>query len=332
MLGFPVVFYDGKTSTPHQGYVNLLGDQICVACGDQRWSFSSQQVLSATRVSGTNGTVQFRDGESLAFLDGKDFDAFWKNKSASFQSSRWITELETKWKWVLGLSATLTVGLVLVYLYILPLALEPLAKAFPAAWTQRISEQALQALEKAELFERTLSPEGTELAHEAFRIVEAQTDLDLKLMIVRSPMENAFALPDGTILVTMSLLEKVEHPDEILAVLLHEAAHVHFQHGLQSLLQQGILAAVITVAMGSAEVGSLVLIALQSGYSRDFEREADGFSRERMLSLGRDPKHLTNLLKRLQDDASPRSFSWLSSHPSTEEREEQLQSPTEGTP
>lgn len=56
-----------------------------------------------------------------------------------------------------------------------------------------------------------------------------------RLVVVKSPVENAFALGDGTILVNVGLLSKLENESQLAFVICHELGHIYFEH-----MQKGI--------------------------------------------------------------------------------------------
>jgi TonB family protein len=137
---------------------------------------------------------------------------------------------------------------------------------------------------------------------------------------------NAFALPGGTIIVT-DALARLANTAELEAVLLHEFAHWQLRHGLQSILRGSMALLVVSVVTGdlstlTALAATIPLTLLQRGYSREFEAEADDYALDALRRTGRDPRHLAAILAKLQSRhaGGPHDFSYLSTHPSTEDR------------
>jgi predicted Zn-dependent protease len=92
---------------------------------------------------------------------------------------------------------------------------------------------------------------------------------------------------------------------EITAVLAHEVGHVRLRHGLRTLLQGAGLAALIsTLAGDAAAITSIAVtlptVLLQSGYSREFEDEADTFALARLKEIGISPRAFADILDRLE--------------------------------
>ena len=55
--------------------------------------------------------------------------------------------------------------------------------------------------------------------------------VEFKFMVLRDPMVQAFALPNGSVYVTTGLLSLLEDESQLAAVLGHETAHVFERHG-----------------------------------------------------------------------------------------------------
>src|SRR5690606_6757598 len=70
---------------------------------------------------------------------------------------------------------------------------------------------------------------------------------------------NAFALPDGTIVVTDDLVRLAEHNDEIISVLLHEIGHIEHRHALRKAIESTGLYALYSWITGDLEVSSTVI-------------------------------------------------------------------------
>ncbi|MBB4015658.1 Zn-dependent protease with chaperone function [Chelatococcus caeni] len=140
---------------------------------------------------------------------------------------------------------------------------------------------------------------------------------------------NAFALPDGAIILTDELVELAQSEDEILGVLAHEIGHVEHEHSLRRLYLAAGLSGLIMLAGG--DIGAAVEDLLMQGsllvtlsYSRDHEHEADRYSAALMARAGRDPLALGRLFARLEEELGAGGGGLLSTHPATGERIDRL--------
>ena len=118
--------------------------------------------------------------------------------------------------------------------------------------------------------------------------------------------------------------------DELSAVLAHEIGHVQHRHGVQQILRTSILAALL-VMIGpdagtiSTLASGLPAVLIESGYSREFEREADLYACDALVRTGRDPQGLARALERLAAQSGETSLpAWVSTHPQTQERIEAI--------
>jgi Zn-dependent protease with chaperone function len=155
-------------------------------------------------------------------------------------------------------------------------------------------------------------------------------EFDYQLAFRHAPKlgPNAFALPDGRLVVTDQLVELAASDAEVLAVLAHEAGHHEHRHGMRQALEGS---AVVLVAgflfgdlsgTGSLSVSVPVLL-LESGFSRDHEREADAFAFALLRRHGRSPADFATIMRRLSDYHGERDFgpvSYLSTHPPSRAR------------
>jgi TonB family protein len=166
--------------------------------------------------------------------------------------------------------------------------------------------------------------------------LEAARTLHLKptLAFLSMKTPNAFALPGGTIVVTDELVNLAGSDEELAAVLAHEVGHIEKRHGLQSVLRSSSALIVVSTITGDLSTlttfsGTLPFILLQYGYAREFEREADDYAIGLLRDAHIDPVNLARILRRLERERPPKTgndFSYLSSHPATEERVKFVQS------
>jgi Zn-dependent protease with chaperone function len=137
---------------------------------------------------------------------------------------------------------------------------------------------------------------------------------------------NAFALPDGTIVVTDELVTLAPDDDMIMGVLAHEMGHVDHDHSLRQLYRVAGITALVMLIGG--DIGAATEDILMQGsallvlsHSRDAEREADRFSVELMHRAGRDPAAIARFFDLLRDRFGLDSeLNFLSTHPATSQR------------
>ena len=161
--------------------------------------------------------------------------------------------------------------------------------------------------------------------------------------VLDEPVINAFALPGGYIYVTRGILAYLESEAELAGVLGHEIGHVTARHSVEQLSRTeltqigprlaGILGPRVQNAVG------LVLAPLQLfelKFSRDDERQADALGVRYMARLGYEPQELAEVMAMLADvsaaEGEGRVPGWLSTHPTPENREEDIRRAAAETP
>lgn len=147
----------------------------------------------------------------------------------------------------------------------------------------------------------------------------------LKFTVVNSPIVNAYALPDGNVVVFSGILNTMKDYDELVGLIGHEVAHVNHRHSMKMVCRNlsGYLfvSAILGDANGvMATIGDNVNSLQSLSFSRKFEHEADveGFE---IIALNKiNPTGMANLFKRLQDKEFVSIPEFLSSHPITTDR------------
>ena len=171
--------------------------------------------------------------------------------------------------------------------------------------------------------------------------VSSRPELEYHFTVLDSGIINAFALPGGFIYVTRGMLMHMNSESELAAVLGHEIAHVTEKHALRRQSRQkglSVLNSIIwqlTGQPGLYELGNMFGGVLLSGYSRDFELEADEAGAQFMAKAGYSPeamidtidilkaKDRVEILHARQENREPAVYhGFLSSHPDHDTRYE----------
>ncbi|MFC6486739.1 M48 family metallopeptidase [Nitratireductor sp. GCM10026969] len=230
------------------------------------------------------------------------------------------------------LIVALCVGL---YRYALPITVEAAVVLTPPAAPRLMSQGVLSSLDKAVLSPSRLEEARRAAITEEFRALAALTpegadafELNFREGGIIGP--NAFALPDGTIILTDELVRLARDDDAVLGVLAHEIGHVVHEHSLRRLYRAAGVTALIMFIGGDVGSGVEEVLVQGSGlltlsYSRAQESEADRYSVELMAKAGREPTGLARLFEVLRDrydDVSGNDF--LSTHPATPDRIEDI--------
>jgi len=171
--------------------------------------------------------------------------------------------------------------------------------------------------------------------------------------VLDSPEINAFALPGGYVYVTRGIMAYLQSEAELAGVIGHEIGHVTARHGAQRATRQqdaglGVLAVSVLGAVlesqgvtGAGRLASNLSQTAAAGYiaayGRDQELQADTLGAEYLSRSAYDPRHMMRVISALKDQerfaadqaraagrAVPAGSSWLASHPSNDQRLQQI--------
>ena len=162
-------------------------------------------------------------------------------------------------------------------------------------------------------------------------------DIEWELAIFEAESINAFAMPGGKIGVFSGILTVTENQDQLATVMGHEIAHVTAQHSKNrakssELTNLGINVASILLGGGYTGVTYTAQQALTAGaqfgitlpHTRGQESEADVIGLEYMARAGFDPRESVPLWQRMDASAEKKPAEFLSTHPASETRIENL--------
>lgn len=160
---------------------------------------------------------------------------------------------------------------------------------------------------------------------------EAAKLVEFKFHILRSPVVNAFALPNGSIYLTVGLLARLENEAELAQVMGHEIAHVVLRHGLKvaETNRTNIVAAHIAdLFLFGTAIAYLPYLASVASYSREQEEEADRTGLQTVVLRGYSADEAIHIFDRIQEVKNGEAIegSWYNSHPSNKQRAETLAS------
>ena len=213
----------------------------------------------------------------------------------------------------------------------LPAAADRVAHMLPSEALTLLGDQSLAIMDKGMLSESHLSDDQKALYRAHFQQLENEAtglNQDATLIFRSAPFlgPNAFALPNGTIVLTDEIVALSTHEKQIMGVLAHEISHVEERHGMRGLLRSSTIAVIIVLITGDmAELTEMAIafpaFMVEMGYSRSFEREADTRAIALLTKLNVDPSHLADLFELLGEDCGKRCDSnWMSSHPDIPDR------------
>jgi Zn-dependent protease with chaperone function len=331
MLEFSGTYFDGRSSKAHAVRVRFEGGELTLQGETLEVRLPFTDCVIAPPLGKTKRTLQLSRG---AVLETGDFAAIaeLEERTGRNQGMRLVDRLERQWKFVLASAVVLCASLWVFVQFGVPFVADQLAFATPAAVLGQVGAQTMQVLDNT-----ALEPSKLETARQLeigrgfetlVKDIGAGQTYQLEFRDGGSIGPNAFALPNGTIVITDQLIELAENDREILGVLAHEIGHVTGRHGLRGIYRSAGVMLLISIAAGdiasvTSLASSLPALLVQTGYSREFERESDEIAGKYMMRVWGTTEPLQTMLANLSeghgdDEAGLTGF--LASHPGTKER------------
>ena len=163
------------------------------------------------------------------------------------------------------------------------------------------------------------------------RLCEASgvPDSSIHIHIFKVDDVNAFALPDGHIIVYSGLIKYCETPEELAGAMAHEIGHIENHHVMKKLVKEVGLSMLTTIAGGESGgqfAREMVKLLSSTAFDREQETEADTYAVNMLAKADIDPDQLANFFFRLSHEKFdvPKSVEWVSTHPNSAERSEEI--------
>ena len=321
-----VFYYSGASARPHAVQVLVLSDQLHVS--DMEGMEHPLIFPLAATVHNKVGSHYFiyLDKSGLSYLHfHKDHELAGQLCSKAGIGTGWYARLmQQKLALLLPLLLMLAAALYFVVITAIP---------FLGAWMITKEQEKLMGdrlhevlLQQSSLSGDTIDSAGTRKLQAFADHIRLSDTYTMQVTLVRSDIVNAYALPGGHIVVYSALLDQLQSPESLAALLSHESAHINERHSLKSLLRNAANSILISIIFGDVSgISGAVVGNAQSlnglSYSRKLEKEADEKGMELLHRNNIPLKGMEELMQTLQKQGDlPRSLSFLSSHPLTRER------------
>ena len=332
------VYFDGRSSRQYVASLKsfpLSSPQIVISVAEGKESqqtvfkLAFKDLKINSRLGDTPRELEF--GESKVFVT-QDNDAVDKlNRQFSGSASiDLLSKLESHLPLVAFVSVLSVALLWLAIAYGIPGSADLIARQLPVHALNRFGD-GLSVLDQTMFEPSALEPERERRLRSLFApYMEPHAHLQAKLHFRSMGAPNAFALPDGAIVLTDELLKLAENDEQLIAVLLHEIGHLHHRHMVRHVVRRAMVT--LLVALVAGDIGSVDLVAglpvllISLSYSRSFEEEADNFAVEQLCQVGISPKHFADFFRLMEArygldvKGSEAAIDLLSTHPSSEKR------------
>lgn len=151
----------------------------------------------------------------------------------------------------------------------------------------------------------------------------------IKIHILNKDDINAFALPNGHLIVYSGLILNADNQEELSGVISHEIAHIQLNHVMKKLIKEVGLSVLISMTTGNG--GSEIIketakLLSSSAFDRNLEKEADIKAVDYLVEASINPEPFANFLYKLSDkeNEATKYLTWISTHPESKERAEYI--------
>lgn len=303
-------YYDGQSSRPYPTSLEVNEEGFARLAGVDRDLVYFGELDVPSRVGNTPRCVGWPGGGVFETTDHATLDG-WVTRFGTRGRDHILHKLERNLWVILPLLAVTALVVYLMVTRAIPWGAEVVAHQLSAEWSEELGESVLDRLDEYYLNPTTTSKSERQRYEQLLNeYVPADSDFTYTLHFRDGGLigPNAFALPNGSLILTDQLIELADSEEEVLSVLLHEIGHVEHRHSLRGLLESTGVAVMFTLMTGDAEFVQEFVVAippllLQAQFSRDHEWEADGYALERMQEAGLDPGAFASIMAKLANVA-----------------------------
>jgi predicted Zn-dependent protease len=147
----------------------------------------------------------------------------------------------------------------------------------------------------------------------------------LKIHVLNKDDINAFALPNGHLVVYSGLITNADNAEEVAGVIGHELAHIELNHVMKKLIKEIGLSVLITMTTGGGS-GETIKEAAKtlssSAFDRELEKEADLKAVEYLVKAEVNPKYFADFMFKIaeKENEADKYLTWISTHPDSKKR------------
>lgn len=340
-MAHPGQYNDGKTATRHDVTCIDAETALVIQSGETTlatWQY--EDIRNADSVAG----VRFRtvDSDARLTLSDNDNGKWLIKKCPNLKKGDNPT---TRWPVWLGAGAFAILSVIGIFIYLIPNMASAVVQMIPVSYEQKIGQQSRDQIVSVLKGARPESGQLICSAETGIRALQKRADeianlLDspfpINITVIKVGVPNAFALPGGQVILLSGLIDDAETGDEVIGVLAHEIAHVVRRDPLQVSLKQTGTALLISLLVGDVFGGTVISgigsTVIENGYSRDAEAASDIMAVTALNQLGLTARPLADFLTRLSksDGLAASIPEFLSTHPSGENRAEEIRNLSQG--
>ncbi|MFN5545518.1 MAG: M48 family metallopeptidase [Bacteroidota bacterium] len=318
-------YYDGHSSMPKTVVISITENGLHITFSNPDGMISSSEWKKAqTRETEFNSSILILQyGESFPYEQLEITDKEFHREYTARRGASLIKRLRTNQGMMLVITGLLTIvaAIALIYIYLLPWAVDIAAKRVPQAYEIEMGKS---------LYENILKNEKVDTAktiaiNQFFGQIQVEGNYPVHISVVKQDIPNAFALPGGSIVVYSKILEDMETPEQLAALLAHEYSHVQLKHSTRNIFRSLAGSLVISIIIGDFSGATALIVQnaenLRSlSYSRTLENEADNDGLQILKANGINASGMKALFEQLKKASDIEILEIVSTHPDLDKR------------
>ena len=338
---FAGTYFDGKSSRPHVAQVWLEPSQLRIDYQDPDQSVPARVYWQPHRIrqevfSGRHTTLlRYGDypGQTLEIIS-EEFnqllaEQYHREPLAKLQELLPVARVRL-WFWTAAV--VLLLAAIGFYFWGLPFIADKVARAIPQSTEEYLGKQLYAQAMATAKENKQLSPH----VRGFYRQLQVNSTYNMQVTVIENETPNAFALPGGYLVVHHSILKRMQQPEELAALLGHEAGHVQMRHTTRALFRS--LSSYLFISLIFGDVSGITTVVIQNAdvlkrleYNRRLESEADEFSFGMLRRSRINPQGLVLLFTHLKeeqgdDNNNSELEEFLSTHPALDSRIKSMKS------
>jgi beta-barrel assembly-enhancing protease len=336
IAGAAAEFYDGRTSRSTPAQVGLLQPsslEVSMSGGSVHWPLEHPQLRWERNAQVLRITFDLEEPQVLLVRDKEFIREFVRHMQKAGRRGVYDRSVALAQRGILLFVLLVAALLIVGYFVVLPFAAERMALLLPRTFDEQLGAMAFQGF----ISDAPVDTASSQVVQRFADRLHLQQEGELRFHVVDQDEVNAFALPGGDIVVFQGIIDRISTPEQLAALLAHEAVHVQRRHSMRMMVRS--LSGYLFLSLVVGDAGGVLAVLLENadalrnlGYSRALETEADRSGMEWMHRASVDPQGMIQLMEMLEglDQGLPDELELLSSHPLTKERKKAAEEAASG--
>ena len=322
------IYFDGISSKPNEvsvGFNNDISSIVFLSneITETEWQFSE---IVADKVGNRINIRHIHQVQKILSIDDADFkEKFFNHFKPTGGTGIYNRLVKAGSIFHIGLAFFLIGLITLAYIYFIPWLSEKAVNVLPESYDKALGKSVYENIISIE----TIDSNRTKAVERFAEKINFNTTEKLNFTVFESKEVNAFALPDGNIIIYTGILSKIKSYPQLAALLSHEAAHVTNRHSMRALCRS--VSGFLIISIITSDINGIMAVLADNAnkinnlsYSRSFEREADKQGFEVLIKNKIDPHGMSELFDILKKSESIQMPEFLSTHPLTDDRLNQV--------